>query len=117
MGHCLVCDSTLYVSVMLFILEVADYIYNFNAYLKKFDTSPKVSLSLASCFCHGLVSLVGAAFSKHIVHLYSYTGVGELRQHLEIDAHIGGVNDIAFSHPNNKQLCVITCGDDKTIKV
>ncbi|KVH99119.1 CTLH, C-terminal LisH motif-containing protein [Cynara cardunculus var. scolymus] len=26
------------------------------------------------------------------------------------------VNDLAFSHPN-KQLCVITCGDDKTIKV
>lgn len=61
--------------------------------------------------------MLGAAFSKHIVHLYSYTGRGELRQHLEIDAHIGGVNDIAFSHPNNKQLCVITCGDDKAIKV
>lgn len=26
------------------------------------------------------------------------------------------MNDLAFSHPN-KQLCVITCGDDKTIKV
>jgi hypothetical protein len=37
-----------------------------------------------------------------------------LRQHL---AHIGGVNDMAFSHPNNQQLCVITCGDDKAIKV
>lgn len=36
--------------------------------------------------------------------------------HLQIDAHVGGVNDLAFSHPN-KQLCVITCGDDKTIKV
>lgn len=35
---------------------------------------------------------------------------------LQIDAHVGGVNDLAFSHPN-KQLCVITCGDDKTIKV
>jgi WD40 repeat protein len=35
---------------------------------------------------------------------------------LQIDAHIGGVNDIAFAHPN-KQLCIITCGDDKTIKV
>lgn len=33
-----------------------------------------------------------------------------------MDAHIGGVNDLAFSHPN-KLLCVITCGDDKTIKV
>jgi len=35
---------------------------------------------------------------------------------LQIDAHIGGVNDIAFSHPN-KTLSVITCGDDKLIKV
>ena len=35
---------------------------------------------------------------------------------IQIDAHVGGVNDLAFSHPN-KQLCVITCGDDKTIKV
>ena len=34
----------------------------------------------------------------------------------QIDAHVGGVNDISFSTPN-KQLCVITCGDDKTIKV
>lgn len=29
---------------------------------------------------------------------------------------MGGVNDIAFAHPN-KQLCVVTCGDDKLIKV
>ncbi|KAL3502219.1 hypothetical protein ACH5RR_036668 [Cinchona calisaya] len=35
---------------------------------------------------------------------------------IEIDAHIGGVNDISFAHPN-KQLCVVTCGDDKTIEV
>lgn len=36
--------------------------------------------------------------------------------YLQIEAHNGGVNDIAFAHPN-KQLCIITCGDDKTIKV
>uniref|UniRef100_A0A251V9N6 Putative CTLH LisH motif, WD40/YVTN repeat-like-containing domain protein n=1 Tax=Helianthus annuus TaxID=4232 RepID=A0A251V9N6_HELAN len=42
--------------------------------------------------------------------------VRELRHHLEIDAHVGGVNDIAFAHPN-KQLSIVTCGDDKTIKV
>ncbi|KAH9715459.1 protein TOPLESS [Citrus sinensis] len=58
----------------------------------------------------------GVAYSRHIVQIYSYHGGDEVRQHLEIDAHVGGVNDIAFSHPN-KQLCVITCGDDKTIKV
>ncbi|CAL5321590.1 unnamed protein product [Camellia sinensis] len=34
----------------------------------------------------------------------------------QIDAHVSGVNDIAFAHPN-KQLCIVTCGDDKTIKV
>jgi len=33
----------------------------------------------------------------------------------QIDAHVGGVNDIAFSQPNNK-FCVVTCGDDKLIK-
>ena len=36
--------------------------------------------------------------------------------YLQLDAHIGGVNDIAFSHPN-KSLSIVTCGDDKTIKV
>ncbi|XP_043721893.1 protein TOPLESS-like [Telopea speciosissima] len=61
-------------------------------------------------------TLFGVAFSRHIVQIYSYHGADDVRQHLEIDAHIGGVNDLAFSHPN-KQLSVITCGDDKTIKV
>ncbi|XP_073010395.1 protein TPR3 [Typha latifolia] len=61
-------------------------------------------------------SLFGVAYSRHIVQIYSYHGGDDIRQHLEIDAHAGGVNDIAFAHPN-KQLCIITCGDDKTIKV
>ncbi|KAJ8772012.1 hypothetical protein K2173_027189 [Erythroxylum novogranatense] len=61
-------------------------------------------------------NFVGAAFSKHLIHLYAYTGSNDLRQHLEIDAHVGGVNDLAFAHPN-KQLCIVTCGDDKLIKV
>jgi hypothetical protein len=61
--------------------------------------------------------LLRAVFSKHIVHLYAYTGVAKLRQHLKTDVHISGVNNIAFSHPNNQQLCVITCGDDKAIKI
>ncbi|CAD6202940.1 unnamed protein product [Miscanthus lutarioriparius] len=61
-------------------------------------------------------TLFGVAYSRHIVQIYSYNGGDDLRQRLEIDAHIGGVNDIAFAHPN-KQLCIITCGDDKTIKV
>ena len=35
---------------------------------------------------------------------------------LQIDAHVGKVSDLGFSHPN-RQLCIITCGEDKTIKV
>ncbi|XP_062210621.1 protein TPR3 isoform X1 [Phragmites australis] len=61
-------------------------------------------------------TLFGVAYSRHIVQIYSYHGGDDIRQHLEIDAHVGGVNDIAFAHPN-KHLCIITCGDDKTIKV
>ncbi|KAK1292472.1 Topless-related protein 1 [Acorus calamus] len=61
-------------------------------------------------------SLFGVAYSRHIVQIYSYHGADDIRHHVEIDAHAGGVNDIAFSLPN-KQLCVVTCGDDKTIKV
>ncbi|CAI9294147.1 unnamed protein product [Lactuca saligna] len=61
-------------------------------------------------------NIIGVAFSKHLIHLYAYGAPNDLRQQLEIDAHVGGVNDLAFAHPN-KQLCVATCGDDKLIKV
>ncbi|GER44119.1 transducin family protein / WD-40 repeat family protein [Striga asiatica] len=65
-------------------------------------------------------NLFGVAYSKHIVQLYAFFGGDDhcslVRNHREIDAHIGSVNDLAFSHPN-KQLCVITCGEDKAIKV
>ncbi|KAG6425315.1 hypothetical protein SASPL_115743 [Salvia splendens] len=61
-------------------------------------------------------SLFGVAYSRHLVQIYSYHGNDDVRQQLEIDAHVGGVNNLAFSHPN-KQLSVITCGDDKLIKV
>ncbi|XP_059641572.1 protein TOPLESS-RELATED PROTEIN 2-like [Cornus florida] len=74
------------------------------------------TISVNRCIWAPDGSILGVAFSKHIVQIYTYNPAGELRQHLEIDAHIGGVNDIAFAHPN-KQLCIVTCGDDKTIKV
>ncbi|WCJ30342.1 Protein TOPLESS [Euphorbia peplus] len=60
-------------------------------------------------------SLFGVAYSKHMVQVYSFLGLHEVEQHLEIDAHVGGVNDLAFAAPMDKQL-VITCGDDKTVK-
>ncbi|GAB2300307.1 Topless- protein 4 [Dionaea muscipula] len=59
-------------------------------------------------------TLFGVAYSKHIVHIYSYTA-NDLRNHLEIDAHAGSVNDLAFSFPN--KLCIVTCGEDRLIKV
>ncbi|XP_022749661.1 topless-related protein 4-like isoform X2 [Durio zibethinus] len=61
-------------------------------------------------------ALFGVAYSKHIVHIYSYHGSDDLCNHLEIDAHVGSVNDLAFSYPN-KQLCIVTCGEDRIIKV
>ncbi|GMY29240.1 protein TOPLESS-like [Fagus crenata] len=61
-------------------------------------------------------SLFGVAYSKHILQLFSYHGGHDVQQQLEIDAHVGGVNDLAFAAPH-EQLMVITCGDDKTIKV
>ncbi|KAG6529930.1 hypothetical protein ZIOFF_012147 [Zingiber officinale] len=61
-------------------------------------------------------SILGVAFSKHLVQIYAFNLNEELRQHLEIDAHIGSVNDIAFSYPK-KTLSIITCSNDKAIKV
>lgn len=34
----------------------------------------------------------------------------------QIAAHVGNVTDLAFSHLN-KQLCITSCGEDKSIKV
>ncbi|PQQ15737.1 topless-related protein 4 [Prunus yedoensis var. nudiflora] len=61
-------------------------------------------------------SLSGIGYSKSVVHIYSYHGADDLRNQLEIDAHVGEVNDLAFTHLN-KTLCIISCGEDKTIKV
>ncbi|XP_065849213.1 topless-related protein 1-like [Euphorbia lathyris] len=60
-------------------------------------------------------SLFGVAYSKHMVQVYSFHGLDDAEHHLEIEAHVGGVNDLAFSAPVDKQL-VITCGDDKNVK-
>ncbi|KAL7173475.1 hypothetical protein ACSBR2_032858 [Camellia fascicularis] len=61
-------------------------------------------------------TLFGVAYSKNIVHIYSYHGGNHVRNHLEIDAHSGSVNDLAFSYAN-KQLSIVTCGEDRLIKV
>ncbi|AQK41369.1 Ramosa 1 enhancer locus 2 [Zea mays] len=74
------------------------------------------AVSVNRCLWSPDGTILGVAFSKHIVQTYTFVPNGDLRQQAEIDAHIGGVNDIAFSHPN-KTLSIITCGDDKLIKV
>ncbi|KAI3811192.1 hypothetical protein L1987_20910 [Smallanthus sonchifolius] len=61
-------------------------------------------------------TLFGVAYSKNIVQIYSYHGGGDIRNHLEIEAHNGSVNDLAFSYPN-QTLSIVTCGDDRLIKV
>ena len=52
-------------------------------------------------------NLIGVAFMKHLVHLHAYQGSNDLRPLREIDAHMGGVNDLAFSHPNKKLCCYL----------
>ncbi|OMO90760.1 hypothetical protein COLO4_18896 [Corchorus olitorius] len=61
-------------------------------------------------------SFFGVAYSKHIVQLYSFDVGIKIQQIVEIDAHVGGVNDLVFSRPR-KQLLIITGGDDKLVKV
>ncbi|KAA8525101.1 hypothetical protein F0562_007035 [Nyssa sinensis] len=93
-------------------------VWDISAYSMPLQTTlaKDATISVNRCIWGPDGSILGVAFSKHIVQIYTYNPAGELRQHWEIDAHIGGVNDIAFAHPN-KQLCIVTCGDDKTIKV
>ncbi|KAL1552241.1 hypothetical protein AAHA92_13063 [Salvia divinorum] len=59
-------------------------------------------------------SLFGVAYSKSELHLYDKNR-SSFEKQLEIDAHIGSVNDLAFSKAN-KILVVVSCGDDKLIK-
>ncbi|GJY52693.1 topless-related protein 4-like protein isoform X1 [Tanacetum coccineum] len=59
---------------------------------------------------------LSVAYSKSLVQIYSYHGGDDIRNHLEIEAHAGSVNDLAFAYPN-KILSIVTCGDDKLIKV
>ncbi|KAF3456286.1 hypothetical protein FNV43_RR00936 [Rhamnella rubrinervis] len=90
-----------------------------------FAKDSSISISRVSWSPDGI--LIGVAFTKHLIHLYAIQGLDNIWRHALIqflllfrqdiiDAHVGGVNDLVFSHPN-KQLCVVTCGDDKLIKV
>ena len=39
-----------------------------------------------------------------------------MKYFFHIEAHLSKVNDLSFSHLNRK-LCIITCGEDKAVKV
>lgn len=58
---------------------------------------------------------IGVAFNKYLIHLYAYAGSNALQQLLEVEAHNGLVNDMAFVRLED-QLCIATCGDDKHVK-
>lgn len=57
--------------------------------------------------------LFGVAYSKQLVHIFSYFGGADVHHPLVIDAHVGSVNDICFMNTN----IFLSCGDDRLIKV
>ncbi|KAE8010286.1 hypothetical protein FH972_006670 [Carpinus fangiana] len=93
------------------IWDIADCSMTFQA---SFSKDASISVSRVTWSTDG--NFVGVAFTKYLIHLYAYTGSHDLRQNKEIEAHVGSVNDLVFAHPN-KQLCLVSCGDDKQIKV
>ncbi|XP_039165694.1 protein TOPLESS-like [Eucalyptus grandis] len=60
--------------------------------------------------------LFGAAYSTHLVQIYVFGCGNNVKPQLEIEAHDGRVNDLAFSATNKRQS-LITCGNDRTVKV
>ncbi|KAJ8534956.1 hypothetical protein K7X08_016684 [Anisodus acutangulus] len=85
------------------------------AFLESITEDPRISVNRILWNSDGL--LFGVAYSKSIVQLYYYHyNNNHAEKHLEFEAHSGSVNDLAFSKPNN-QLFVITCGEDKLVKV
>jgi len=61
-------------------------------------------VSVNHCIWSPEEAVLGIAFSKHIVHIYFYTGIGDLRQHLEIDAHAGDEFQIKFWDMDNTNI-------------
>mmetsp|Transcript_2085 Transcript_2085/g.13451 ORF Transcript_2085/g.13451 Transcript_2085/m.13451 type:complete len:1075 (-) Transcript_2085:750-3974(-) len=64
-------------------------------------------------------SLIGAAMSSGRVALQAVhtNSVAVLGKPVEVSAHEGQVNDLKFTTLSSEQLVVVTCGDDKLVKV
>lgn len=63
--------------------------------------------------------LIGAALSSGRVALQAVhtNSVAVLGKPVEVSAHDGPVNDLKFTTLSNDKLVVVTCGDDKLVKV
>ncbi|KAK4277208.1 hypothetical protein QN277_015234 [Acacia crassicarpa] len=93
-------------------------------FMKAIENDMRISVNKVIWNSEGEGLMFGVAFSKNIVQLYiihrSSSRNGEralgIYQHLEIEAHDGGVNDMAFYLDGRQQL-FITCGDDTAVKV
>ncbi|KAG6534902.1 hypothetical protein ZIOFF_008808 [Zingiber officinale] len=73
------------------------------------------TVSMNRCLWNPEGFILGVAFSKHLVQTFACDLDGVLQQQLEIDAHVGGVNGIAFSYHKNTPS-IITCGDARQLK-
>ncbi|XP_022637350.1 topless-related protein 2 [Vigna radiata var. radiata] len=81
------------------------------------DFHPSLHSLLAVGCANGDISLWEAGHQQRILsNPFKIWNISICSVLFQIDAHVGGVNDLAFSNLN-KQLCIITCGDDKLIKV
>ncbi|RDX60457.1 Topless-related protein 2, partial [Mucuna pruriens] len=81
------------------------------------DFHPSLHSLLAVGCANGEISLWEAGQRERLISKpFKIWNISACSVLFQIDAHVGGVNDLAFSNPN-KQLCIVTCGDDKLIKV
>ncbi|KAL0291040.1 UNVERIFIED_CONTAM: Topless-related protein 1 [Sesamum angustifolium] len=83
--------------------------------LEDMEKNPGISVRRVLWSPDGL--LFGVAYSRHMIRLYLYhKSANYVEKKLEIDAHVGSVNDLAFSKPHDK-VVLVSCGDDKLIQV
>ncbi|GJT96790.1 protein TPR2 [Tanacetum coccineum] len=78
--------------------------------------------------CHGAVNPVrclrwtsdglylGVGFKKHVFQLLSFEVTAGFQIKIEIEAHRGSVNDIAY-YTRNHSLYIVTCGEDGFVKI
>ncbi|CAN8231897.1 unnamed protein product [Cochlearia groenlandica] len=81
-----------------------------------FVKDPSISVSRVSWSPDGKMFGTVFEYCQVLICIFNCTRWSNLILFSLIDAHVGSVNDLAFTLPN-EQPCVVTCGDDKLIKV